>query len=135
MAKVWHNDAITPQTAVEAVHRPAEGRPTDWRRKMSDHVAYALLVYTGLQIFVTMHALKAESGSILPYLALIVLVGAIIPACRWFQHRWNRLPESRAADPALAPRYRRDRLGLWLMATGLPFALTGFFRLLSLLFA
>ena len=37
---------------------------------MSDHVAYALLVYTGLQIFVTMGALKTEHGSILPYFAL-----------------------------------------------------------------
>ena len=55
------------------------GRKLDWRRKMSDHVAYALLVYTGLQIFVTMSALKIGSGSILPYFALIVLVAAIIP--------------------------------------------------------
>ena len=46
----------------------------DWRRKMSDHVAYALLVYTGLQIWVTMGALKEGLGSVLPYFALIMLV-------------------------------------------------------------
>src|SRR3546814_100820 len=47
----------------------------DWRKAMSDHVAYALLVYTGLQIFVTVHALEGGSSTILPYLALVVQIG------------------------------------------------------------
>lgn len=111
------------------------GRPIDWRRKMSDHIAYALLVYTALQIFVTMGALKSEEGSLLPYLALVILVAAIIPACRRFERRWNRLSDEQAADPALAGYYRRDRLALWLMAIGLPFALTALFKGLALLFA
>ena len=113
----------------------AAERPIDWRRKMSDHIAYALLVYTALQIFVTMGALKSEGGSLLPYLALVVLVGAIIPACRRFERRWNRLTEDQASDPALAPYYRRDRLALWLLAVGLPFALTAMFKGLALTFA
>lgn len=112
----------------------AENRRLDWRRKMSDHIAYGLLVYTGLQIFVTMHALKAEGSSLLPYLALIVLVGAIIPACRLFEHRWNRLSDEDATNPSLAARYRRDRLALWLLAIGLPFALTAMFKGLAVLF-
>jgi len=101
---------------------------------MSDNIAYALLVYTALQIFVTMNALKAEEGSLLPYLALVVLVGAIIPACRRFERRWNRLSDEQAADPALRGYYRRDRLTLWLLAIGLPFALTALFKGLALLF-
>lgn len=109
-------------------------RALDWRRRMSDHIAYALLVYTGLQIFVTLGALKAEGGSLLPYFALIVLFGAIIPACRRFERRWNRLSDEQAADPALAYYYRRDRLTLWLFAIGLPFALAGMFKGLALLF-
>ena len=52
-------------------------RPLDWRKRMSDNIAYALLVYTGLQIFMTMHALRSGARSLLPYLALIVLVAAI----------------------------------------------------------
>lgn len=122
------------------VSRPSELAPAeqvrliDWRRKMSDNIAYALLVYTSLQIFVTMTALHADGGSLLPYLALIVLVGAIIPACRRFERRWNRLDDAQAADPALARFYRRDRLALWLLAIGLPFAITGLFRGLGLLF-
>jgi hypothetical protein len=101
---------------------------------MSDNIAYALLVYTGLQIFVTMGALRAQGASLLPYLALVVLVGAIIPACRRFECRWNRLSDEQAHDIALAAPFRRDRLALWLMAVGLPFALTGLFKLLALLF-
>ena len=103
------------------------GRKLDWRRKMSDNVAYALLVYTGLQIFVTMGALKNGSGSILPYLALIVLVAAIIPGCRMFEKRWDSLSDSQAANPELRGRFRRDLVVLWLCAIGLPLALTGLF--------
>jgi len=100
-------------------------RKLDWRRRMSDNVAYALLVYTGLQIFVTMSALKNGTGSILPYFALIVLVAAIIPGCRMFEKRWDSLSNSEAANPELRDRFRRDQIVLWLMAIGLPIALTG----------
>lgn len=107
-----------------------EARPVqrEWRKRMSDNIAYALLVYTGLQIFMTMSAIKGVAkGSILPYLSLIVLVAAIIPACRRFERRWEALDEEHASDPQLRPVYRRDQALLWLLAIGLPFALTGIF--------
>ena len=107
-------------------------KPLNWRKRMSDNIAYALLVYTGLQIFVTMGALEGKGGSLLPYFALIILVAAIIPACRWFEKRWNRLDDSQAADPAFAAFYRRDRMWLWLMAIGLPFAVTALFKALAM---
>ncbi|MGB3472202.1 MAG: hypothetical protein WBA51_15400 [Erythrobacter sp.] len=100
-------------------------KPRDWRKAMSDHVAYALLVYTGLQIFVTVKALAAGTSSILPYAALVILVAAIIPACRWFEKRWTQLSDEQADDPALAPAFRRDTIALWMLAIGLPFVLTG----------
>ncbi|MGE3690343.1 MAG: hypothetical protein AB7F98_03060 [Novosphingobium sp.] len=106
----------------------------DWRRRMSDNIAYALLVYTALQIFVTMNALKAQGGSLLPYLALIILVVAIIPACRRFERRWNVLTDEQAHDAAFAPHFRRDRTMLWALAIGLPFLLTGLFKGLAYLF-
>ena len=109
-------------------HAAKSAKRLDWRKGMSDNVAYALLVYTGLQIFVTMHVIKGSgSGSALPYLSLIVLVAAIIPACRRFERRWEGLSDDAAADPLLRPLYRRDQLFLWLLAIGLPFALTGLF--------
>jgi len=108
---------------------------TDWRRKMSDNIAYALLTYTALQIFITIGALKTKGTSLLPYLALIILVGAIIPACRGFERRWTSLSTAQASDPALETRFRRDRLALWLLAIGLPFLLTALFKGLALAFA
>ena len=106
-------------------------RLVDWRKAMSDNIAAALLVYTGLQIFVTTTTVKAGGASMLPYLALAVLVLAVIPACRQFERRWDRLTQLEAIDPALAPRFRRDRLALWLAALGLPFLVAGVYRLFA----
>ncbi len=103
----------------------------DWRKSMSDNVAYALLVYTGLQIWVTVKALKAGSDSILPYLALVVLVAGIIPACRWFERRWRDLSDDEAHDQALSGAFRADQIKLWLLAIGLPFVLTGLYMLVT----
>ena len=131
MVKAWQEAALKPPSGSHAT--PHDGaRTADWRKRMSDNIAYALLVYTSLQIFVTMGALRGQKSSLLPYLALVVLVGAIIPACRRFERRWNRLSDEQAADPAFLPFYRRDRAWLWALAVGLPFAITGVFRLLAL---
>ena len=127
-------NATTAQVRPSEV-RTSDARTTDWRRRMSDHIAYALLVYTSLQIFVTIGALRTGGDSLLPYLALIILVVAIIPACRRFERRWNRLDDSQAYDPMLEPYYKRDRIVLWLLAVGLPFALTGLFKGLAIAFA
>ena len=121
MAKAWQHQQGT------------HAKPLDWRKRMSDNIAYALLAYTGLQIFMTMSALEGRSGSILPYFVLVLLVIAIIPACRRFEKRWNRLDDIQAADPVFAPAWRRDRLWLWAIAIGLPFLITGLFKLLAML--
>ena len=104
--------------------------PRDWRKSMSNHVAAALLVYTGLQIFVTIHAMKEGVSSILPYFALVILVAAIIPACRWFEKRWRDLSDAEAADPVFKPDFHRDLMMLWSLAIALPLLLTGFFKLI-----
>lgn len=122
---------ISKQQAARAQAAP---RAKDWRKSMSDHVAYALLVYTGLQIFVTVKALGEGFSSILPYVALIVLVAGIIPACRWFEKRWADLSDEDAADMSLAGDFRRDTIMLWLLAIGLPFALTFIFKAIFAVF-
>ncbi|MBT8426987.1 MAG: hypothetical protein KJO02_03050 [Erythrobacter sp.] len=96
----------------------------DWRKAMSDNVALALIVYTGLQIFVTVNAIKEGVSSTLPYFALVFLVAAIIPACRWFERRWVNLSDEEAHDEALSGAFRRDQILLWVIAIGLPFLLT-----------
>lgn len=118
-----------------SVRRSAESRKAaEWQRKMSDHVAFALLVYTGLQIFVTMGALDTSHGSILPYFGLVLLVAAIIPGCRLFEKRWERLAASGASHEQLAPLFRRDLLILWAAAISLPVIVTGVIKALLLLF-
>ena len=121
---------MTKAFGEKAVHDTgASGR--DWRKSMSDNVAYALLVYTGLTIFVTVNAMKSGGGmSILPYLALVVLVAGIIPACRAFERRWRDLTDEEAADEALASGYRRDQIVLWVLAIGLPLVFTAGFKVL-----
>ena len=114
-------EALGPRSAT---HKRAASK-LDWRKKMSDNVAYALLVYTGLQIWVTMGALNTGHGSILPFFGLVVLVAAIIPGCRMFEKRWDWLSDSEAANPELADRFRKDRLLLWICAITLPLVLTG----------
>jgi hypothetical protein len=109
-------------------------RARDWRRSMSDHVAYGLLTYTGLQIFVTVKALAEGHSSLLPYLALVVLVAGIIPVCRWYEKRWAGLDDAQALDPAFAPAFRRDAIGLWAVLIGLPFVLALVFKALLSLF-
>ncbi|RJY10353.1 hypothetical protein D6201_10525 [Aurantiacibacter aquimixticola] len=106
----------------------------DWRKKVSDHVAFALLVYTGLHIFWTMTQLKSGNGSVMPYFALIVLVAAIIPACRWIEKRWEGLTAADIGAPSLAPLFRREMALLWLAAVGLPIALTLAFKTLASVF-
>ena len=118
----------------ESATQKRTGRKLDWRKKMSDNVAYALLTYTGLQIFVTMGQLKNGSGSILPYFALIVLVAAIIPGCRMFEKRWEGLSSSEAANPELRDRFRRDQIVLWICAIALPLALTGLYLAIAAFF-
>ena len=100
----------------------------DWRKRMSDNVAYALLAYTGLQIFVTMQAIQGHGASALPLVALVVLVAAIIPLFRHFERRWEHLTNAQACDPALAPAFRRDRVAVWALSIGLPFLVTGLFK-------
>ena len=123
--------------ALEQARKTRKGQAQqklDWRRKISDHVAFGLLIYTGLHIFLTMTQLKSASGSVLPYFALVILVAAIIPACRWFEMRWDTLSDAEAADPALAHVFRREVVVLWLTAIGLPVLLTYGFKAVAALF-
>ncbi|MFM9935823.1 MAG: hypothetical protein ACKVOL_06450 [Novosphingobium sp.] len=111
-------------------HAAMPARRLDWRKRMSDTVAYSLLVYTCLQIFVTLRTLESEGGSMLPMLALVVLVGGVIPMFRHFERRWETLNNDQAADPALRAAFRRDQMATWAVAIGLPFLLAAVFRAL-----
>lgn len=132
-AQTAWNGTITPERSTAGSKRAP--RPLDWRKSMSDTVAYALLAYTGLQIVVTMHAMTDTTTSALPLFALVVLVAGIIPLFRHYERHWERLDDAAAADPDRRPLFRRDQLSVWLFAIGLPFAVTGLFKLCGSLLA
>jgi len=118
----------TGKVRTESKLTSTSGRQFGWRKRMSDNVAYALLVYTGLQIFVTIHALRDTGSTALPMFALIVLVAGIIPVCRRFERRWEEIGDDAAHDLSLKPAFRRDQMVLWILAVGLPFILTALFK-------
>ncbi|MCX7285937.1 MAG: hypothetical protein NTX28_18190 [Novosphingobium sp.] len=127
------NKALHSQGTQAARPAPARSAAFDWRKKMSNNVAYGLLVYTGLQIFVTMHEIQGSSASILPLFVLVVLVAAIIPLFRHFERRWEGLSDDQAHNPGYKAAFRRDQIKVWALAAILPFAITGGFRALSMM--
>lgn len=129
MAKALSTD---PKTQKRAGEVPVAG--LDWRKKVSDHVAYGLLVYTGLHIFGTMTQLKHGGGSVMPYFALVVLVAAIIPGCRWLEQRWDKLSDADATDVALAPTFKREMGMFWACVIGMPLVLILAFKAVASLF-
>lgn len=117
--------------ALDGTAHRAKSKPVDWRKAMSDNVAIALIVYTGLNIFLTVDAIKDTGLRSLAMLCLIILVAGIIPACHKLEKRWREISDEAAHDPALAGAYRRDQALLWVLALGLPFALTFLFKALG----
>jgi len=134
MGKALNGIANQAQQRTADIGANSKAGNIDWRKRMSDHVAYALLVYTALQIGVTMSLVNHGHGSLLPYFALVLLVGAVIPACRLFEQRWTELSDDAAHDASLAGAFAHDRLVLWFAALGLPFVLAAFFRGVAMLF-
>jgi hypothetical protein len=122
--------AHAPYAAGSPAHS-SDARPIDWRKRMSDHVAWSLLVYTAIQIVLVSFGRSGAHGSLLPYFALVLLVAAVIPAWRLFEARWTDLDDAAASDPALAGAFARDRLRIWGAALALPLVMTGFFRLVA----
>jgi len=110
--------------------RVADDTP-NWQRKISNHIAYALLAYTGLQIFVVMGEIGGGGMSMLPYLGLIVLIGLVIPVCRQLEKIWEKRIASGISQGALLRQYNIDRIIIWVAAIGFPFLLVAFFRGIS----
>lgn len=116
---------------MKALDGITHGRTVDWRKSMSDNVAIALIVYTALNIFLTVDAIRETGLRSLAMVCLVLLVAGIIPACRKFEKRWRDISDEAAHDRALSGAYRRDQAMLWILALGLPFGLTMVFKALA----
>lgn len=81
-------------------------------RKVSTHLAYALVVSTLIQIAIV----SSISHNWLLHLGIIVVVGMMIPASRNMERRWEMLDESGLSYRGLETRYRTDVLHIWALA-------------------
>ncbi len=98
-------------------------------KRISDHVAVALVVYTLALIFITSPAMSSEGTSILPYFMLVVFVAMVIPACRNMERRWQTLEKGELGESSLETRFAADRIKLWVAALGIPVALSVLFTI------
>jgi isoprenylcysteine carboxyl methyltransferase (ICMT) family protein YpbQ len=87
-------------------------------KRMSTHIAYALVVYTLLLIFEVSPQMESNGMSILPYFLLVLLVGVMIVPCRNLERRWKAIDASGNTD--VSGLFRRDAILLWLGAIGFP---------------
>lgn len=97
-------------------------------KRMSTHIAYALVVYTLLLIFIVSPELESEGMAIWPYFALVAMVAAIIPACRRIERRWQTLDASHSEEHEAL--LKSDEIRLWVGAVGIPVVLMLLFRAL-----
>jgi hypothetical protein len=87
-------------------------------KRISTHIAYALVVYTVLLIILVAPQMESGGMSILPYFLLVVLVGVMILPCRNLERRWKAIDASGNTDVSGA--FRRDAILLWIAAIGFP---------------
>jgi hypothetical protein len=98
-----------------------------YSKRISDHVAVALVVYTLALIFITSPAMSSEGTSILPYFGLVLFVAMVIPGCRNMERRWQGLEASRPDD--IERQFTADRIKLWVAAIGIPIVLAVLFTI------
>lgn len=106
--------------AEHAAHDRAYRARKSYAKRISDHVAVALVIYTLVLIFVTSPAMESEGTSILPYFMLVVFVAMVIPACRKMERRWEALEASDLSDGSLHTRFTKDRVKIWVGAIAIP---------------
>ena len=90
-------------------------------KRMSTHIAYALVVYTLLLIFEVSPQMASKDMSILPYFVLVALVAMVIIPCRNLERRWQMIDAQDAEGHD--SHYTREVVLLWIAAVGIPTAL------------
>lgn len=85
------------------------GGRTGHARRMSSHLATALVVFCLLQIVIV----AKMGGSLLLHLGVIIAIGGFALAARGLERRWEMLDQSGLPTQGLALRFRRDLLQLW----------------------
>ena len=94
-----------------------------YSKQMSNHVAYALVIYTMLLIWRVTPTMETDGTSIFPYFLLVLFVAAVIPSAHGLEKRWQKLQESDLGDGGLDTRFAMDRVKLWVAAILIPFGI------------
>lgn len=113
----------------KAEHAAHSRTRKSYAKRMSDHVAVALVVYTLALIFITSPAMESKGMSILPYFMLVIFVAMVIPACRGLERRWVALEISDLGENALHTRFGVDAAKVWIGAIVIPVLLSVIFRI------
>ena len=114
----------------KAMHRGSGVSEKGFSKRMCTNVAWALIAYTMLLIFVVTPQMPHEGMVIWPYFLLVVFVALMVPFCRKIERRWRNLDGSELSDSGLKTRFAIDRTKLWMVAIGVPVLLSLFFRAL-----
>jgi hypothetical protein len=91
-----------------------------YSKRMSDHVAFALVIYTLALIFLVTPRMESDGTSIFPYFLLVLLVALVIPPCRNLERRWQALQATDNGDGSLDRKFNADRAKLWIATIALP---------------
>lgn len=113
----------------KAEQAPHSRAHKSYAKRISDHVAVGLVVYTLALIFITSPAMESDGTSILPYFMLVVFVAMVIPACRKIERRWEKLEASDLGDGGLQTRFTMDRVKIWVAAIVIPVILAVLFTI------
>lgn len=102
------------------IGRKIRSQAKSCKNRISDHIAFALIVYTLMLIFMVTPAIKAKGMAIWPYFLLVFLVILMVPFCRGIERRWARFEGSIESGSPEARRFVFDRCKLWIVAVGVP---------------
>lgn len=101
-------------------------------KRICNEVAYALVVYTLLLIFVTSPAIHFGDMSIMPYFVLVLLVGLAIPFLRGLERKWQKIAAS-GVDLSRSD-FTVDRIKLWGFAIVMPVVFMAIAKFLDTIF-
>ncbi|APG61624.1 hypothetical protein LPB140_00850 [Sphingorhabdus lutea] len=96
------------------------GEKKSYTKKISDHVAYGLVIYTLMLIFLVTKTLKSDGMSIFPYFMLVVLVGLVIPLFHSFDSKWRKIENNAEFSHDKNSIFRQDCMKIWALSIGLP---------------
>lgn len=91
-------------------------------RRMTAHVACAILVFALVQLWAVGWAMDAGGPAFLPYVALAVLLVVALPLARMVERRWSARGRDAVPSLELGRQFRRDTRRLWMTTLALPVA-------------